>query len=64
MVVLFTKTKDTSSQSAQPSSSRSKYNDIEMKTNSDCDDILTKPNEVYRVTTATEPCYSETYVYS
>ena len=54
VVVLLTKTKDTNFQSVQPSPNRNKYNDIEMKTNSDCDDILTKPNEVYGVTTATE----------
>ena len=59
VVVLLIRTKGTSSQS-QPSS---KDNDIEMKPNSDCDDILTKPNEVYGVTTTTEPHHPETYEY-
>ena len=65
MVVLLIRTKDTSSQS--PSySSRSKEKegegamDIVMKPNSDCDDIVTKPNEVYGVTTTHHP---ETYEY-
>ena len=62
------RTKGTSSQS--PSySSRGKEKegqgamDIEMKPNTDCDDIVTKPKEVYGVTTTTEPHHPETYEY-
>ena len=68
-MVLFIRTKpDTSSQSPSYSSwSKEKGGegamDIEMKPNSDCDDIVTKPNEVYGVTTTTEPHHPETYEY-
>ena len=63
VVVFLTRTKDTSSQ-PPPSSRRSKEEDIKMKSNSyHCDDILTKPNEVYGVTTTTEPHHPETYEY-
>ena len=68
VVVLLIRTKpDTRSQSPS-SSSRSKKEgqgamDIEMKPNTECDDIVTKPNEVYGVTTTTEPHHPDTYEY-
>ena len=64
VVVFLVRTKDTSSQQPSPSSRRSKEEDIKMKSSScHCDDILTKPNEVYGVTTTTEPHRPETYEY-